>query len=48
MYREAGELAERRREPMARALTEVLARHETSEGVVMDSSSWMVTARNPG
>jgi hypothetical protein len=48
VYREAGELAERLREPMATALTEALARYRTAEGVVMDSSSWMVTARNPG
>ena len=33
---------------MARALTEELARYETPEGIVMNSSSWMVTARNPG
>ena len=48
IVREAGELAERQREPMARALTEELGRYRTSEGVMMDSSSWMVTARNPG
>jgi ubiquinone/menaquinone biosynthesis C-methylase UbiE len=48
IFREAGELAERQRAPMTRALTEALAGYVTPEGVVMQSSSWMVTARNPG
>jgi ubiquinone/menaquinone biosynthesis C-methylase UbiE len=48
IFREAGELAERQRGPMTRALTEALAGYVTPEGVVMQSSSWMVTARNPG
>jgi ubiquinone/menaquinone biosynthesis C-methylase UbiE len=48
IFREAGELAERQRAPMARALADELARYATSEGVMMASSSWMVTARNPG
>jgi SAM-dependent methyltransferase len=47
IFREAGELAERQRAPMTEALTAALAGYVTPEGVVMDSSSWMVTARNP-
>jgi ubiquinone/menaquinone biosynthesis C-methylase UbiE len=46
VYREAGELAEQRRDEIVDALTRELARHETAEGVVLDSSSWMVTMRN--
>jgi ubiquinone/menaquinone biosynthesis C-methylase UbiE len=48
IFRVAGELAARQRGPMTRALTEALAGYVTPEGVVMQSSSWMVTARNPG
>lgn len=48
IFREAGELAERQRAVITTALKEELARHETPEGIVMPSSSWMVTARNPG
>ena len=47
VFREAGELAEQRRGEIVDALKKVLARHETSEGIVLGSSSWMVTARNP-
>lgn len=48
VYREAGELAERRHEEIVAALKAELARHETPEGIALQSSSWMVTARNPG
>lgn len=48
VYREAGDIAEERREEIAAALKAELARHETPEGIVMQSSSWKVTARNPG
>ena len=48
VYREAGELALRQRDAMAAALTAELARHATPEGIVMQSSSWKVSARNPG
>ena len=48
VYREAGELAERQRDAIAAALTAELARYETAEGIMMQSSSWKVTARNPG
>jgi len=48
VYREAGEEAERRHEEIAAALKEELAKYETPEGIVMDSSSWKISARNPG
>ncbi|NIR30978.1 MAG: methyltransferase domain-containing protein [Gammaproteobacteria bacterium] len=47
VYREAGEVAEKRHDEIADALQAELARHETPEGIVMDSSSWKVSARNP-
>ncbi|WP_026986649.1 class I SAM-dependent methyltransferase [Fodinicurvata fenggangensis] len=48
VYREAGEIAEQRHDEIAAALKQELARHETEEGIVLGSSSWMVSARNPG
>jgi hypothetical protein len=48
VYREAGEEAERRQDEIAAALTAELSRYETPEGIVMGSSSWKITARNPG
>jgi ubiquinone/menaquinone biosynthesis C-methylase UbiE len=48
VYREAGEIAEARHDEFAAALKAELARYETPEGVVMQSSSWKVSARNPG
>ena len=48
VYREAGELAVRHHDEIASDLKAALARHQTPEGIVMDSSSWKVTARNPG
>jgi hypothetical protein len=47
VYREAGDLAEQRRDEIAAALSAELARYATPEGIVMNSSSWKVTARNP-
>jgi len=47
VYREAGEEAERRHDEIAAALTAELSRYATPEGIVMDSSSWKITARNP-
>lgn len=47
IYREAGEVAERRHGEITDALKAELSRYETDEGVVMQSSSWKVTARNP-
>jgi SAM-dependent methyltransferase len=48
IVREAGELAERQRPEIEAALKAELARHVTGEGVMLDTSSWMVSARNPG
>ncbi len=47
VYREAGETAEQRHEEIAGALRAELARYETPEGIVMSSSSWKISARNP-
>ena len=46
-YREAGEIARARHDEIAHALKAGLARYQTAEGIVMDSSSWKVTARTP-
>ena len=48
VYREAGKLAEDRHEEIAQALKAQLANHLGPNGVMMDSSSWKVTAINPG
>jgi ubiquinone/menaquinone biosynthesis C-methylase UbiE len=48
VYREAGELAEQRHAEIAAALKAELAKYVRPNGVIMDSSSWKVTARNPG
>jgi len=47
VFREAGDLAEQRREEIEAALSEAIAPHLTDEGIVMESSSWVITARNP-
>jgi ubiquinone/menaquinone biosynthesis C-methylase UbiE len=47
VYREAGKLAEQRYDQIAGALKSELAKYQRSNGVMMDSSSWKVTARNP-
>ncbi len=46
-YREAGEEAERRHDEIEAALKLELAKYQTQEGIVMDSSSWKISARNP-
>ena len=46
VFREAGELAERRREEIEDALTEAISPYQKTEGIVMPSSSWVITARN--
>jgi ubiquinone/menaquinone biosynthesis C-methylase UbiE len=46
VYREAGKLAEQRHNEIAAALKTQLAKHLGPKGVMMDSSSWKVTARN--
>ena len=48
VYREAGELAEQRKDEIANALKAELAKYQGPNGVMMDSSSWKVTAKNPG
>jgi ubiquinone/menaquinone biosynthesis C-methylase UbiE len=47
VYREAGEVAVRRHDEIAAALKTELTKYETPEGIVMNSSSWKVSARNP-
>ena len=44
VYREAGKLAEQRYDEIASALKSELAKYQRSNGVIMDSSSWKVTA----
>jgi SAM-dependent methyltransferase len=48
VYREAGAMAERHRAEIASALKAELAKYQSPKGILMDSSSWKVTARNPG
>jgi len=48
VYREAGKLAEERHDNVADALRAALVKYQRPNGVIMDSSSWKVTARNPG
>jgi hypothetical protein len=47
VYREAGDAARARHGEIAAALKAALTPYLSSEGVVMASSSWKVTARNP-
>ena len=47
VYREAGDEAERRHDEIDAALKAELSKYETPEGIVMDSSSWKISARNP-
>lgn len=47
VYREAGEKAEWAHDALVADLTRLLQPHDTGDGVYMDSSSWVVTARNP-
>ena len=47
VYREAGKLAEQRGDEIANALKAELAKYQRPNGLMMDSSSWKVTARNP-
>ena len=48
IYREAGELAERQQTEIVAALSDALSPYQREEGVVMGSSSWVITGRNPG
>lgn len=48
VFREAGEEAERKRDQIEAALADAIRRQTTSaEGIVMPSSSWVISARNP-
>jgi ubiquinone/menaquinone biosynthesis C-methylase UbiE len=47
VYREAGKLAERHHGKLVAALKDALKEFVRPEGVMMNSSSWMVTAQNP-
>lgn len=47
IFREAGEEAERKRDQVELALGEALSPYLEDKGVVMPSSSWMITARRP-
>ncbi len=47
VFREAGEEAEGKREEITAALTAEPAKFETDEGIILPSSSWVITARNP-
>lgn len=47
VYREAGELATQRHAAIVDALQTALMPYVRDEGVVLDSSSWKVSARNP-
>ena len=48
VYREAGKIAEARHDEIVQALKAELAKYQRPNGIMMDSSSWKVTARNPG
>jgi ubiquinone/menaquinone biosynthesis C-methylase UbiE len=48
IVREAGSLAEARLAEIGAALATELQRYARDDGVWMDSSSWTITARNPG
>ncbi|HUF86196.1 MAG TPA: class I SAM-dependent methyltransferase [Thermohalobaculum sp.] len=48
VYREAGELARERHDALVADLRQLIAPHVREDGVYMGSSSWVVSARNPG
>ena len=48
VFREAGAEAENKRDQIETALAEAINRQKTAaEGIVMDSSSWVISATNP-
>jgi hypothetical protein len=47
VYREAGAEAEKKHDEIVAALRAELSKYVTGEGVVLESSSWKVRARNP-
>ncbi len=49
VFREAGEESEQKREQIEAALAEAIEAQKTdADGIVMESSSWVISARNPG
>jgi ubiquinone/menaquinone biosynthesis C-methylase UbiE len=48
VYREAKDLAVEKHDEIVAALKQELRKHVTPEGVMLDSSSWVISARNPG
>lgn len=48
VYREAGDKAAAKHDALVADLTRLLEPHSTGDGVFMASSSWVVSARNPG
>jgi ubiquinone/menaquinone biosynthesis C-methylase UbiE len=48
VYREAGDKAAARHDALVADLTALLAPNATEDGVYMGSSSWVISARNPG
>ena len=48
VYREAGAEAEEKRDQIEDALTEAINKQKIeADGIVMDSSSWVITGTNP-
>jgi len=48
VFREAGDEAEQKRVEIEQALSAELGRYVQDEGVILESSSWVISARNPG
>ncbi len=48
VFREAGDEAVRKQDEIEAVLKSELKKYETPDGVVLDSSSWVISARNPG
>ena len=49
VFREAGAEAEEKRDQIEAALAEAINHQKIStDGIVMESSSWVISARNPG
>ncbi|HET9679343.1 MAG TPA: methyltransferase domain-containing protein [Gammaproteobacteria bacterium] len=47
VFREAGEAAEKQRETIEQAMRDMLSSYEQDGKIVMPSSSWAITAKNP-
>ena len=47
VYREAGDVATAKHDEIIAALKSELSQYVTDEGVIMESSSWKIRARNP-